>query len=272
MTTEEPEQLLDLAASTAERAGSLLLDYADRRSLDVETKSSATDPVSEADRAAERLITERLLGARPDDGIVGEEDTDNRPGRSGLTWVVDPLDGTVNYLYGIPAWCVSICCEDDVGALVGVVHDPNCGETFAARRGGGARLNGEPIRVRDVDQLDRALVATGFSYGAEVRSTQGRWAAELLGHARDIRRVGAAALDLAWTAAGRFDGFYEIGLHPWDFAAGMLLVEEAGGAASLRTVVAGDVRSRCVFAGVPAIHDALLSWLAGLTTVEAAET
>jgi myo-inositol-1(or 4)-monophosphatase len=270
VSAADPGELLELAVTAAERAGALLLDYASRRSLDVETKTSATDPVSEADRGAEQVVTAALLEARPDDGILGEEDAANRSGRTGLRWVVDPLDGTVNFLYGIPAWCVSIGCEDGDGPLVGVVHDPNRGESFAACRGAGATLNGEPIRVREVDRLDRALIATGFSYGADVRRTQGRWAAELLGRARDLRRVGAAALDLAWTAAGRVDGFYEIGLHRWDFLAGMLLVEEAGGTASRRAVAAGEVRTGCVFAGSGPIHDALVSWMGEVTVVEPA--
>jgi fructose-1,6-bisphosphatase/inositol monophosphatase family enzyme len=188
------EPLLDLAVDLAEDAGRLLLDYAQRRHLAVDTKTSATDPVSEADRASERLITDTLADTRPEDAILGEEDARNRPGTSGLRWVIDPLDGTVNFLYGIPAWCVSIACEDASGALVGVVHDPSRGETFAALRGGGATCNGLPIRASEVDRLDRALVATGFSYGPEVRMVQGGWAADLLGRARDIRRVGAAAV------------------------------------------------------------------------------
>lgn len=254
-------ELLGLAARIAEEAGGLLLDYASRRDLDVETKTSATDPVSEADRAAERHITSAILAERPDDGILGEEDADNRAGTSGLTWVVDPLDGTVNFLYGIPAWCVSIACRDPEGGLVGVVHDPNRAETFAARRGGGATLNGRPIAVNEVADLSRALIATGFSYGAEVRSVQGAWAADLLGRARDLRRGGAAALDLAWTAAGRHDGFYEFGLKPWDLAAGALLVEEAGGRCSSREIdVAGRSGVLAAAAG-PAVHDQLVAWL-----------
>lgn len=256
--------LLELAVDLAREAGDLLLGYADR-TLQIDTKTSATDPVSEADHASERLIGEGLLEARPDDGMLGEEDAGNRRGTTGLRWVVDPLDGTVNFLYGIPAWCVSIACEDDEGGVVGVVHDPHRDETFAAHRGGGTTVNGRTVEVRDPDDLTMALIATGFSYGPEVRAVQGRWVADLLPQVRDVRRVGAAALDLAWVAAGRFDGFYEIGLQPWDRAAGQVLVAEAGGISSLREVEAGPERAPCIIAGHPAVHDRLASWLASVT-------
>lgn len=259
--SENSRELLDLAVRLARQAGALLVDYADKRGLDVDTKSSATDPVSEADRASERLISGGLADARPDDGLLGEEEEANRTGSSGLTWVVDPLDGTVNFLYGIPAWCVSICCEDAEGGLVAVIHDPNRGETFAARRGQGATLNGRPIRVSPARGLNQALIATGFAYGSQIRGDQGRWVADLLTTARDIRRVGAAALDLAWTAAGRFDGFYEFALRRWDRAAGMLLIEEAGGVASLRELTVGTETAPCVFAGGRQVHDQLVEWL-----------
>lgn len=268
MTAERPVvadagALRDLAVEVAREAGELLLGYG--RGIDVDTKSSTTDPVSEADRASERLIAERLREARPDDALLGEEDAANRPGTSGLRWVVDPVDGTVNFLYGIPAWCVSICCCDDEGALAGVVHDPNRDETFAAVRGAGATLDGEAIAVNPVDDLAVALVATGFAYAPAVRSVQGRWVADLLGRARDVRRVGAAALDLAWTAAGRFDGFYEFGLKPWDRAAGELLVAEAGGVTSWREAEVAGERGGIVVAGGAAVHRALVAWLDAVT-------
>ena len=192
-------------------------------------KTSRTDPVSDADREAERVIKELLAAERPADALVAEEGS-RSAGDSGRRWVVDPLDGTVNFLYGIPQWAVSIALEDAGGALVAVLHDPVRGETFAARRGGGAELNGAPIRVSGRDQLERALVATGFSYQEERRGEQADLARRVLTRVRDIRRAGAAALDLAWLAAGRFDGYYEHGLAPWDWAAGRLLVTEAGGA------------------------------------------
>jgi myo-inositol-1(or 4)-monophosphatase len=193
-------------------------------------KSSETDPVSDADRAAEELIAAALAAERPDDGLLAEEGSHADSG-SGRRWVVDPLDGTVNFLYGFQAWCVSIAVEDADGGLAGVVHDPLHGETFAALRGRGATLNGAPLAVRDGDRLEVALIATGFGYAAERRAWQADLLTRILPRVRDIRRGGAAALDLAWVAAGRLDGYYEFGLKPWDWAAGRLLVEEAGGAA-----------------------------------------
>lgn len=263
-------RLLDLAVGTATDAGDLLLSYSDRFGLssrgrgepvDVTTKTSHTDPVSEADTASERLITERLLEARPDDGILGEEDADNRPGSTGLRWVIDPLDGTVNYLYGIPQWCVSIACEDADGGLVGVVHDASRRETLAARRGGGTTLNGEPVRVTDAADPGRALVATGFSYDRSVRADQGKLVAALVHTVRDVRRAGSAALDLAWVAAGRLDGYLEFALNPWDWLAGRLLVDEAGGVTTHHELVlGGEVRTGLLACG-PGLHPALADWV-----------
>ena len=151
---------------------------------------------------------------------------------SGLRWVLDPLDGTTNYLYGVPVWAVSIAVEDADGWVSAVVYDPTRDEMFAATRGGGATLNGRPIGVSDAVLPERALVATGFSYGAEARVVQAQAVEYLLTRVRDVRRGGSAALDLAWVAAGRIDGFYEVPLKLWDRAAGELLVTEAGGTVS----------------------------------------
>lgn len=194
----------------------------------VDPKSSATDLVSDADRAAEQLIVDILRSGRPHDGILAEEGSEAAAG-SGRRWLVDPLDGTTNFLYGYPAWSVSVALDDDRGGLVGVVHDPLRRETFAAERGAGARLNGSPIAVRDHGRLDTALVATGFGYRRELRSRQADALTRILPRVRDIRRGGSAAQDLAWLAAGRLDGYFERGLNPWDWAAGRLLVTEAGG-------------------------------------------
>lgn len=160
--------------------------------------------------------------------MLAEEGTDERS-ESGRRWVFDPLDGTVSYLYGYPHWCVSVAVEDDDGPLAGAVYDPNREELFAAERSRGATLNGEPIRVRDPVPLELAMVATGFGYDASRRARQADVARELLPKVRDIRRAGSAALDLSWLAAGRFDAYYERGLSPWDWAAGSLIVREAGG-------------------------------------------
>jgi myo-inositol-1(or 4)-monophosphatase len=233
---DELRKLRALAELTAQEAGDLLVSFT-RRHLSVRMKTSASDPVSEADEAAERLIVERLLGARPDDGILGEESEGNRPGTSGYRWVIDPLDGTVNYLYGIPQWCVSIALEDPAGdPVVGVVHDPNRHETFGTHAGGGASMNEANVREHDLRvsqprSLDTTLLTTGFAYDPAIRSAQATFFASLLGRVRDARRLGAAALDLAWVAAGRIDVYLENSLKRWDWAAGRLLVTEAGGVA-----------------------------------------
>ena len=219
---------LELAERAARAAGEVLLSYYGRPPEGVESKSSATDLVSDADREAERTIRELLEAERPQDGLVAEEGS-RAEAASGRRWVVDPLDGTINFLYGFPAWAVSVALEDVDGALVGVVHSPIHGETFRAVRGEGALLGDRTLRVRPERPLEQALVATGFSYEPDRRAVQAEAIAKLLPRARDIRRAGAAALDLAWVAAGRVDAFFERGLHHWDWAAGRLLVEEAGG-------------------------------------------
>lgn len=225
-----PTSLLDLAERVARQAGRELLDR-HGSATGVGTKSSATDPVSDADRAAEDMLVTALVSERPDDGLLGEEGAE-RPARSGLRWVLDSLDGTVNFLYRFPGWCVSVACEDRVGdtwsALVGVVHDPLRDETFSAVRGAGARLNGAPLAVNDPVPLERALIATGFGYDAEHRRRQAAIVAELLPRVRDIRRAGSAALDLCAVAAGRVDGYYEDSPSRWDWAAGALVAAEAG--------------------------------------------
>jgi myo-inositol-1(or 4)-monophosphatase len=221
---------LELAERAARAGGEVLMEYYGRPPEGLGVKSSATDLVSDADREAERAIRELLSRERPADGLVAEEGS-HAEADSGRRWIVDPLDGTINFLYELPAWAVSVALEDASGLAAGVVHSPVLGETFRAERGGGAWLaeTGRRLRVRDCDRLERAMVATGFSYEAARRAKQAEVVARLLPLARDIRRAGAAALDLAWTAAGRLDAFYENGLNPWDWAAGHLLVEEAGG-------------------------------------------
>jgi myo-inositol-1(or 4)-monophosphatase len=246
--------LLDLALGAAREAGVLLLERFGGPASGVESKSSTTDMVSDADRAAERLLLDRITSARPDDGVLGEEGA-NVEGRSGLTWVVDPLDGTTNYLFGYPVWSVSVACEDAEGGVVAVVHDPTRNETFAAARSAGATLNGRPVRARAPRSLDRSLVGTGFAYDPEDRGFQARVLTHLLPRVRDIRRGGSAALDLAWVACGRLDGFYEWGIKPWDRAAGMLLVAEAGGRVSV--FEPGGGLDPCVVAAAVDQHDSL---------------
>lgn len=243
--------LADLALRVAVGAGDLLMQRRGAAGV-VTYKSSDTDPVSEADKAAERLITGALRDERPDDGVLGEEGAD-RSGSTGLRWVIDPLDGTVNYLYGMPAWCVSIACEDAEGAVVGVVHQPAAGLTFTARRGAGSTCNGKVLTVNDPVPLARALVATGFSYDVAQRTRQADVVRELLPQVRDIRRVGSAALDLCMVAAGMADAYYEDTTARWDWAAGALVAAEAG--ATVR-VTGGEL----VVAG-PALFGALAAAL-----------
>jgi myo-inositol-1(or 4)-monophosphatase len=215
--------LLDVAVTAARAAGNVLVERYERAARGVATKSSPTDLVSEADLAAERAIRDVLVAARPDDAILGEEG-DDVVGSSGLRWIVDPLDGTVNYLFGIPQWCVSVACE----GRVGVILDPLHGELFTVRVGDDALLDGESMRGPERRELGTAMVSTGFGYSAEVRAAQAAVVARLLPQVRDIRRFGSAALDLAWTAAGRYDAFYEYGLNAWDRAAGEMLCTAAG--------------------------------------------
>jgi myo-inositol-1(or 4)-monophosphatase len=216
---------LELATELARRAGALLLDRFGRTARDVDVKSSATDMVSAADRDAEAVIQAGLRDARPEDGLLAEEGG-REPATSGRRWIVDPLDGTTNFLYGIPQWAVSIALEGSVG----VVFDPVREELFAAVRGEGATLNGEPLRIGAPAPLQSALIATGFGYDPERRGKQGQALGRVVPHVRDIRRAGAAALDLCWLAAGRLDAYYERGLQAWDWAAARIIVEEAGGA------------------------------------------
>jgi myo-inositol-1(or 4)-monophosphatase len=221
-------ELLDLATEAARRAGSLLLERFVGPARGVETKTTPTDPVSDADRASEELILSLLDQRRPNDGVVGEEGG-GRTGSSGVEWVVDPLDGTVNFLYRIPVWAVSIAARDERGTFLGVVFDPIRDEMFTAELGEGSRLNSEVIHVSDETDINKALIGTGFAYQAEGRAEQAKVLQRVLPRVRDVRRAGSAASDLATVACGRYDGFYESHLEEWDRAAGVLLVQEAGG-------------------------------------------
>ena len=220
--------LVDPAAALAREAGARLLERWLRAPTGVASKSSLTDLVSDADRDADRLVVARIQAAFPDDAIVSEEGG-TVAGRSGRTWYVDPLDGTINYLYGVPHWCVSVACADADGAIAGAVYDPSRDELFTATRGGGARLAHRGLAATTVVDPALALVATGFSYDAAERGAQAMIVARIAGQVRDIRRAGSAALDLAWVAAGRLDAYFEVSRSAWDSAAGELLVREAGG-------------------------------------------
>jgi fructose-1,6-bisphosphatase/inositol monophosphatase family enzyme len=230
MTGDEQliDELLALATAIALEAGTLLAARVDGGRESVGTKTSVTDMVTEVDRESEALIVARVRAARPDDAIVGEEGA-ARDGTTGVRWVVDPLDGTTNYLYGYPAYAVSIGVEVDGDTEVGVVYDAARGQTFAAARGRGATLDRQTIAVSTKADLATALIGTGFAYDAEVRREQGPALAYLLPRIRDIRRSGSAALDLCSVACGRLDGYFERGLNEWDLCAGALIVREAGG-------------------------------------------
>lgn len=218
---------LALAERVAWAAGELLMERYEGPARGLEAKSSRTDMVSDADRDAERLIGDLLARERPRDGLLGEEGA-STDGDSGRRWVVDPLDGTTNYLYRFPAWVVSIALEDGDGPAAGVVHDPLRGETFSAVRGGGALLDGNPIAVSGAERIEQALVGTGFGYAPERRARQAELLTRVLPRVRDVRRAGAAALDLCMVACGRLDGYYERGLNAWDWSAGSLIAAEAG--------------------------------------------
>ncbi|MEU2508123.1 inositol monophosphatase family protein [Streptomyces sp. NPDC007863] len=221
------DELLALALEAARRAGALLRDGRPDDLAVAATKTSAIDVVTEMDIAAEKLITGFLTEHRPQDGLLGEEGSAT-PGTSGVRWVIDPLDGTVNYLYGLPSWAVSIAAEYDGETVVGVVEAPLRGETFRAVRGGGAYLGERRLAVRTAPPFDQALLGTGFGYVQARRAHQAEVVREILPLVRDIRRGGSAAIDLCDVAAGRLDAYYERGLNPWDHAAGALIAREAG--------------------------------------------
>jgi myo-inositol-1(or 4)-monophosphatase len=264
---QSPAELLALATGIAAEAGRLLASWrADGRPEVASTKSSDTDVVTEMDKQSEQLITERVRAVRPGDTILGEEGGQTGSGAR-VRWVVDPLDGTVNYLYGLPDWAVSIAVEVDGEIVAGVVEVPWFGETYTAVTGGGAwltRRDGVTVaqHCNDPVPLEHALVATGFGYTAGRREVQGAVVGVLLPRVRDIRRRGSAAVDLCMVAAGRVDAFYERGLNYWDYAAGGLIAREAG------AVVGGlsgrpESTSMAVAAG-PGLYPRLAEFLAGL--------
>lgn len=233
------DELLNLAVDIAKKAGELLL--ARPKTLDINTKSSDIDIVTQMDRASEKFIVESILAKRPDDGIIGEEGAD-RPSKSGYTWVIDPIDGTVNYLYNMAGWSISIAIKDSQGTLIGVVYSPTINALFTAIRGGGSYLNGAKLACNDPIELNRALLATGFAYRKELREEQVHQFNKLILNIRDYRRNGSAAIDICHVAAGIVDGYYEMGLYEWDRAAAELIATEAGAKVSVHgelTIAAG---------------------------------
>ena len=238
------DELLNLAINTAKEAGALLLSRPAK--LDIDTKSSTLDIVTQMDKASEKLIVDSIRAIRPDDGFLGEEGA-NQLSKSGYTWVIDPIDGTVNYLYNMAGWSVSIAVRDLHGVCAGVVYSPTINSLYTAKRGGGAFLNGQKIQCNDPIELNSALISTGFAYGKEQRTKQIDQFKKLILEIRDYRRNGSAAIDICHVAAGVVDGYYEIGLHPWDRDAAGLIATEAGATVSVHgelTIAAGPALHR----------------------------
>jgi myo-inositol-1(or 4)-monophosphatase len=254
MKSEIKAELLLLATDIARAAGELLMARPDV--FDLEMKSSAIDFATQMDLASEKLIVTKILEARPDDGIIGEEGS-AIPSKSGVTWVIDPLDGTVNYFYGIAGWNVSIAAKDIDGVQVGVVYAPSINSLWTATKDGGASCNGKKISCNDPVEFNRALIGTGFSYDLKDRADQARIASKLLLEIRDLRRLGAGAADLCLVATGRLDAFYELGLNEWDLAAGGLIATEAGALVTGRN--GQPAGKEMVIAAGPHLHARLVS-------------
>ncbi|CAN1500619.1 SuhB Archaeal fructose-1,6-bisphosphatase and related enzymes of inositol monophosphatase family [Candidatus Nanopelagicaceae bacterium] len=219
------EDLLELAKKVGAEAAELLMDRPP--AFEIEEKSTAIDIATQMDKKAETFIVQSLLAARPDDGILGEEGAEVAS-KSGITWVIDPLDGTVNYFYGLPGWNVSIAAKDKDGSVVGVVTAPTINSTWWASRGGGAFFNGSKIKTNEPVAFDRAFIGTGFQYDVAHRGRQIENVGRMLPLIRDIRRNGAAAVDICSVAMGALDAYFEDGLKEWDWAAASLVATEAG--------------------------------------------
>jgi myo-inositol-1(or 4)-monophosphatase len=260
MTADQERQLLAVARDAAEAAAAELRRRFGERARGVRSKSTPTDLVSDADLAAEEAIRAVLAERRPGDSILAEEGGESEGGE--VRWVVDPLDGTINYLFGIPAFAVSVACEDADGSIAGVVLDPIRDECFEATRSGDPTLNGEPLQPGSrAETLGVAMVATGFGYDPKIRARQADVLTRVLPRVRDIRRVGAAALDLCWCACGRYDAFYERGLNPWDVAAGGLIAARAG--LVVRDLVANGDEPAGTVVAPPALIDELQALIVG---------
>lgn len=259
MAEPSPAELLSLACDVATEAGRFLRQRAPLVRELIDTKSSPTDMVTEVDRAAEALIVGRILAARPNDGLLGEEGA-ARDGASGVRWVIDPLDGTTSYIYGYPAYSVSIAAELRGETVAGAVYDAAHGLLYSAARGGGAFRDDRPIAVTAETRLGHALCGTGFGYDPARRGQQAAMVAQILPRIRDIRRGGSAALDLCWVASGHLDAYFEQGLNAWDMAAGVLIAQEAGGV----TGWAEDLTPKCLVAANPALFAPIQSMLNAL--------
>ena len=252
-------ELMNIAASIARQAGDLVAVGRSRGTGNVDIKSSPTDVVTQWDRASESLIVERLGHLRPNDSVLGEEGTQT-PGTSGITWFIDPIDGTTNFLYNLSGYAVSIAATDEAGTLAAAVYLPVTRELFVAARGHGAWLGARKLTCSPCHDLSMALIGTGFSYSSQRRDAQGTQIAKILPQVRDIRRCGAAAADLCYVADGRLDAYFEEFLQPWDLAAGLLIATEAGAIAS--DFSGSLIRSEQTLLSAPGIHQAILAILA----------
>ncbi len=250
--------MLDFAINMARDAGRILAERFGR-AITVSNKGDI-DLVTEADLASERFIIERIQTHYPRHQILAEESGASAEQHGEYKWIIDPLDGTTNYAHGYPCFCVSIALEHTASRqiVIGVVYDPVRDELFAAERGQGTTLNGRRIRVTETDDLNRALICTGFPYDVRERNDFARHFTNFINQAQSVRRDGSAALDLAYVACGRFDGFWEEGLRPWDVAAGVLLVEEAGGRVSRYDGAHFDVYTPPILVSNGLIHDAMM--------------
>ena len=250
------DELIELAVRGARAAGvELMKRYGTVAGLNL--KSSVTDPVSDADRASEELLVTMITTQRPDDGLLGEEGA-RKTGTSGITWVIDPLDGTVNYLYELDNFSVSVAAEDDSGAVVGAVYDPTRDIMYTAARGRGSHRDGVALQCAAPVPAAEALLGTGFGYDKERRRIQGGIIGRMLPHVRDIRRIGSAALDLSWVAAGSLNAYYEEGINRWDVSAGGLIATEAG---ALFTKFTPGGLPTGALAAAPGLHEELAALL-----------
>lgn len=248
-------ELLQLAEEIALQAGELLQKRPSKFELD--QKSGVFDFATQMDHESEKFIVAQILKARPDDGLLGEEGA-NKESKSGITWVIDPIDGTVNYLYDLPGWCISIAAKDEKGFLAGVVYSPSTNSLWKASRGAGAFLNNQPLKCNDPVALDRALVGSGFAYDLERRKAQASFIEKLLPNIRDLRRLGACAVDICHVASGSLDAYFEAGVNEWDYAAAGLIATEAGAKLTIRSGIWNGEKHMVIVAGA-ALHDALLA-------------
>jgi len=252
-------ELRQIAESLAREAGDMALRGRKSGPLTATTKSSPIDMVTKYDKASEAMITAGLSQIRPDDAIIGEEGASTQ-GTSGITWHIDPIDGTTNFYFDLPMWAVSIGAVDEHGPLAGAVYVPALGEMFSGSRGEGSTVNGQPIKVRDNNDISDALVCTGYSYRISEREVHAKRVADIVMKVRDIRRFGAAAVDLCFVACGRLDAYFEEHLHSWDLVAGQVIATEAG--AIITDYVGNTVRPAQVLAATPGIHADLIHLIA----------